>query len=75
MFPWYSQSVHRISEQYRVGLSRGGRSSLKRFPVLAFESSDADLVAENLNRVLAPPGKAFLLSTTRHEPVVSEFSK
>jgi hypothetical protein len=29
-----------------------GRSSLKRFPVLAFESSDADFIAENLNSVM-----------------------
>ena len=29
-----------------------GRSSLKRFPVLAFEASDADLIAENLNSVI-----------------------
>ncbi len=29
-----------------------GRSSLKRFPVLAFESSDADFIAENLNSVI-----------------------
>ena len=28
------------------------RSSLKRFPVLAFESGDADLIAENLNSVV-----------------------
>jgi hypothetical protein len=28
------------------------RSSLKRFPVLAFEASDADLIAENLNSVI-----------------------
>jgi len=28
-----------------------GRSSLKRFPVLAFEASDAGLIAENLNSV------------------------
>jgi hypothetical protein len=28
------------------------RSSLKRFPVLAFESSDADFIAENLNSVI-----------------------
>jgi hypothetical protein len=29
-----------------------GRSSLNRFPVLAFEASDADLIAENLNSVI-----------------------
>jgi hypothetical protein len=29
-----------------------GRSSVKRFPVLAFEASDADLIAENLNIVI-----------------------
>jgi hypothetical protein len=29
-----------------------GRSSVKRFPVLAFEPSDADLIAENLNSVI-----------------------
>jgi hypothetical protein len=29
-----------------------GRSSVKRFPVLAFEASDADLIAENLNSVI-----------------------
>jgi hypothetical protein len=29
-----------------------GRFSLKRFPVLAFESSDADFIAENLNSVI-----------------------
>jgi hypothetical protein len=29
-----------------------GRSSLKRFPVLAFESGDADLITENLNSVV-----------------------
>ena len=29
-----------------------GRSSLKRFPVLAFEASDADFIAENLNSVI-----------------------
>jgi hypothetical protein len=29
-----------------------GRSSLKRFPVLAFGSGDADLIAENLNGVI-----------------------
>jgi len=29
-----------------------GRSSLKRFPVLAFEAGDADLIAENLNSVV-----------------------
>ena len=29
-----------------------GRSSVKRFPVLAFEASDADLIAENLNTVI-----------------------
>jgi hypothetical protein len=29
-----------------------GRSSVKRFPVLAFETSDADLIAENLNSVI-----------------------
>lgn len=28
------------------------RSSLKRFPVLAFDSSDADFIAENLNSVI-----------------------
>src|SRR5262245_28681047 len=28
------------------------RSSLKRFPVLAFESNDADFIAENLNSVI-----------------------
>ena len=28
------------------------RASLKRFPVLAFEGSDADLIAENLNGVI-----------------------
>jgi hypothetical protein len=28
------------------------RSSLKRFPVLAFEASDADFIAENLNSVI-----------------------
>ena len=28
------------------------RSSLKRFPVLAFESSDTDLIAGNLNSVI-----------------------
>jgi len=27
-------------------------SSLKRFPVLAFEASDADLIAENLHSVI-----------------------
>jgi hypothetical protein len=29
-----------------------GRSSVKRYPVLAFESSDAHLIAENLNSVI-----------------------
>jgi hypothetical protein len=29
-----------------------GRSSLKRFPVLAFEVNDADFIAENLNSVI-----------------------
>jgi hypothetical protein len=29
-----------------------GRSSLKRFPVLAFEANDADFIAENLNSVV-----------------------
>jgi hypothetical protein len=29
-----------------------GRSTLKRFPVLAFESGDADLIAENLSGVI-----------------------
>jgi hypothetical protein len=29
-----------------------GRSSLKRFPVLAFEANDADFIAENLNSVI-----------------------
>jgi hypothetical protein len=29
-----------------------GRSSLKKFPVLAFESDDADFIAENLNSVI-----------------------
>src|SRR5262245_52480373 len=29
-----------------------GRSSLKRFPVLAFETGDADFIAENLNSVI-----------------------
>jgi hypothetical protein len=29
-----------------------GRSSLKRFPVLAFEAGDADFIAENLNSVI-----------------------
>src|SRR6516162_1964793 len=29
-----------------------GRSSLKRFPVLAFETSDADFIAENLSSVI-----------------------
>jgi hypothetical protein len=29
-----------------------GRSSLKRFPVLAFEAADADLIAANLNGVI-----------------------
>jgi hypothetical protein len=29
-----------------------GRSSLKRFPVLAFESSDTDFIAKNLNSVI-----------------------
>jgi hypothetical protein len=29
-----------------------GRSSLNRFPVLAFESGDADFIAENLNSVI-----------------------
>jgi hypothetical protein len=29
-----------------------GRSSLKRFPVLAFESSDTDFIAENFNSVI-----------------------
>jgi hypothetical protein len=29
-----------------------GRSSLKRFPVLAFEANDADFIAENLNGVI-----------------------
>jgi len=29
-----------------------GRSSLKRFPVLAFEASDSDFIAENLNSVI-----------------------
>ena len=29
-----------------------GRSSLKRFPVLAFEASDTDFIAENLNSVI-----------------------
>jgi hypothetical protein len=28
------------------------RSSLKRFPVLAFEASDADFIAERLNSVI-----------------------
>ena len=28
------------------------RSSLKRFPVLAFEQSDADLIAENISSVV-----------------------
>jgi hypothetical protein len=28
------------------------RSSLKRFPVLAFEASDTDFIAENLNSVI-----------------------
>jgi hypothetical protein len=29
-----------------------GRSSLKRFPVLAFEANDADFIAQNLNSVI-----------------------
>ena len=29
-----------------------GRSSLKRFPVLAFEANDADFIADNLNSVI-----------------------
>jgi hypothetical protein len=29
-----------------------GRSSLKRFPVLAFEAGDADLIAESLNSAI-----------------------
>jgi len=29
-----------------------GRSSLKRFPVLAFEANDTDVIAENLNSVI-----------------------
>jgi len=29
-----------------------GRSSLKRFPVLAFETSDSDFIAENLSSVI-----------------------
>jgi len=39
----YDEEVH----PYAIG-----RSSLKRFPVLAFEASDADFIAENLNSVI-----------------------
>jgi hypothetical protein len=39
----YDEEVQRFAIQ---------RSSLKRFPVLAFESSDADFIAENLNSVI-----------------------
>jgi hypothetical protein len=40
-------SVGRWNRPYAIG-----RFSLKRFPVLAFESRDADFIAENLNSVI-----------------------
>jgi hypothetical protein len=40
-------SYHEEAQPFAIG-----RSSLKRFPVLAFEAGDADLIAESLNSAI-----------------------
>src|SRR5262245_37100465 len=44
---WNPINYHEEVQPFAVG-----RSSLKRFPVLAFEAADADLIAANLNGVI-----------------------
>jgi len=44
---WNPISYHEEVQPFAIG-----RSSLKRFPVLAFEAADADLIAANLNGVI-----------------------
>ena len=44
---WNPINYHEETKPFTIG-----RSSLKRFPVLAFEAGDADPVAENLNSVI-----------------------
>jgi hypothetical protein len=44
---WKPVDYHEEAPPFAIG-----RASLKRFPVLAFEGSDADLIAENLNGVI-----------------------
>jgi hypothetical protein len=44
---WNPVNYHEEVQPFAIG-----RSSLKRFPVLAFEAGEADLIAENLNSVV-----------------------
>src|SRR5262245_28393262 len=44
---WNPINYHEEAQPFAIG-----RSSLKRFPVLAFEAADADLIATNLNGVI-----------------------
>lgn len=44
---WNPVSYHEEAQPFAIG-----RSSLKRFPVLAFEAGDADLIAESLNSAI-----------------------
>jgi hypothetical protein len=44
---WNPINYHEEAQPFAIG-----RSSLKRFPVLAFEAGDADLIAANLNGVM-----------------------
>jgi hypothetical protein len=44
---WNPINYHEELQPFAIG-----RSSLKRFPVLAFEAADADLIAANLNGVI-----------------------
>jgi hypothetical protein len=44
---WNPINYHEEAQPFAIG-----RSSLKRFPVLAFEAADADLIAANLNGVI-----------------------
>ena len=44
---WNPVDYHEEAQPFAIG-----RSSLKRFPVLAFEPGDADRIAENLNSVI-----------------------
>ena len=44
---WNPVNYREEAQPYAIG-----RSSLKRFPVLAFEANDVDFIADNLNSVV-----------------------